>query len=307
MSRRSSARFALDRGSLLVLAAAALWGTTGTAQSFAPAGASSISIGAVRLLIGGGALLGFAGVQGLLPHIRDLPRGAWICSALAMALYQLAFFEGVRRTGIAAGTIVTIESAPIFAGLLMAYASRRAPGGRWMVATALAIFGCVLLVTSGGEVKVQPAGILLALTAGASYALYAFFTERILAHKIPSDLAAAATFGLGALFLLPVLFFTDLSWLRTPKGAIVALELGLFATAAAYILFTRGLRQTPLANAVTLTLAEPIVASMLGVLVVGERLSVQGWLGVGLVFVALVLLTLQPTSTAKGVAKGASA
>lgn len=300
-------KLSLDRGSLLVLGAAVLWGTTGTAQAFAPAGASSISIGAVRLVIGGAALLIFAGAQGLLPQMRDLPRLAWYASALAMAAYQLAFFEGVRRTGVAAGTIVTIGSAPIFAGMLMAFANRRAPSRRWMVATTLAILGCVLLVTSGGEVTVQPVGIALALTAGTSYALYAFFTERILARNISSDLAAAATFGLGALFLLPVLFITDLSWLRTPNGLLVALELGIFATAAAYILFTRGLRQTPLANAVTLTLAEPIVASMLGVLVVGERLSMQGWLGVGLVFVALVLLTLQPTSTAKGVAKGASA
>ncbi len=292
-------KLSLDRGSLLVLGAAVLWGTTGTAQAFAPAGASSISIGAVRLVIGGAALLIFAGAQGLLWQFRDLPRIAWLASALAMAAYQLAFFEGVRRTGVAAGTIVTIGSAPIFAGMLMAFANRRAPSGRWMVATALAILGCVLLVTSGGEVTVQPAGIALALAAGASYALYAFFTERILARNIPSDLAAAATFGLGALFLLPVLFLTDLSWLRTPNGLLVALELGLFATAAAYILFTRGLRQTPLANAVTLTLAEPIVASLLGVLVVGERLSAQGWLGVGLVFVALVLLTLQPSSTIK--------
>lgn len=42
---------------LLVTLGAMLWGTTGTAQSFAPDGAHPIAIGAVRLAVGGAALL----------------------------------------------------------------------------------------------------------------------------------------------------------------------------------------------------------------------------------------------------------
>lgn len=283
-----------DRGSLLVLGAAILWGTTGTTQAFAPASASPISIGAVRLLIGGVTLLVFAGAQGLLPQVRHIPRLPWLISALAMALYQLTFFQGVRATGVAAGTIVTIGSAPVFAGLLTALVLRQMPGIRWLLATALAIAGCVLLVASGGSVRVEPVGILLALAAGACYALYAFFTARILAQGITSDLAAAATFALGALLLLPVLLKTDLTWLLHARGVLAALQLGLVATAAAYILFTRGLRLIPLSSAVTLTLGEPIVASLLGVIVVGERLAAAGWLGVGMVFAALLMLTIAP-------------
>jgi DME family drug/metabolite transporter len=286
------ARF--EKGALLILAAAVLWGTTGTAQFFAPASAASISIGAVRLVIGGVALLVFAGAQGLLPQIPLLPVLPWVLSAAAMAAYQVVFFEGLRRTGVTAGTIVTIGSAPVFAGILSAVALRRLPDLRWFVATTLAIIGCVLIVPSGGEVQVQSVGVALALTAGASYALYAFFTSRMLARGVASDLAAAATFGLGALMLTPLLFTTDLRWLATTNRLLAALELGIFATTAAYILFTRGLRTTPLSNAVTLTLAEPIVASMLGVFIVGERLSTAGWLGVGLVFAALLLLTIRP-------------
>jgi len=287
-------RLTLDRGSLLVLAATVLWGTTGTAQSFAPPGASSLSIGAVRLAIGGGALLIYAASLGLLPQLRRIPRLPLLLAAAAMAIYQLTFFEGVRRTGVAAGTVVTIGSAPIFAGILSTVALRRPPGMRWGIATLLAILGCLLLVLSGGSLQVQPVGILLALAAGFSYAAYAFFTTRLLAGHVSSDLAAAATFALGALMLLPVLFATDLSWLASARGMAVALELGLLATALAYILFTRGLKMIPLSNAVTLTLGEPIVASLLGVLVVGERLNLYGWLGVALVFAALVVLTLQP-------------
>ncbi|HFQ93738.1 MAG TPA: hypothetical protein ENK32_06995, partial [Anaerolineae bacterium] len=51
---------ALISGQWFVLAAAVLWGTTGTAQAFAPAGAHPLSVGAMRLLVGGVALFTLA-------------------------------------------------------------------------------------------------------------------------------------------------------------------------------------------------------------------------------------------------------
>lgn len=60
-------------GMRLILLAAALWGTTGTAQAFAPLNAPPLVIGALRLMIGGAALVVFAGHQGLLHKWRALP------------------------------------------------------------------------------------------------------------------------------------------------------------------------------------------------------------------------------------------
>ena len=70
------------------------------------------------------------------------------------------------------------------------------------------------------------------------------------------------------------------------------LHLGLFATALAYILFGKGLRLVPLATAVTLSLAEPLTAGMLGVLLLGEKLSLPAGLGIVLIFSGLVVLSL---------------
>ncbi len=56
-----------NRGAWMVLAAGVLWGTTGTAQAFAPAGATPLAIGAIRLLVGGTALLILALVRRQLP------------------------------------------------------------------------------------------------------------------------------------------------------------------------------------------------------------------------------------------------
>lgn len=245
--------------------------------------------------MGGVALLLFAGAQGLLRRTRDLPLGPTLLAALAVAAYQLCFFAGVRRAGVAVGTLVAIGSAPIFAGVLSMTFLRARPGLRWAVATALAIAGCTLLVAGGGTPGAQSSGflgILLALGAGGSYAIYTLASKRIVITA-PPDLAAAAVFGLGALFLLPVLLLSDTRWLATPRGAGVALALGLVATALAYILYTRALRTVPAGTAVTLALGEPLVASLLGVFLLGERLSVRGWTGVLLIFAALLSLSIQ--------------
>lgn len=285
-------RFRTEPGALLVLLAALCWGTTGTAQAFAPLSASSLSVGAMRLVVGGAALVLFAGRQKLWPCWRQLPPAVTLGAAAAVAAYQLCFFAGVRRTGVTVGTIVAIGSAPVIAGALVWLTSGNWPGRRWTVATAMAVMGCTLLVGSGSDVTVDATGVALAVGAGASYAIYTQFSARIVG-RVPPDLAAAAAFGLGALLLLPVLALTDQSWLRSARGLAVALELGLVATALAYVLYTRALTVLAASTAVTLALAEPVVASILGVAILGERLTLAAWAGAAMIAAGLLLLTLQ--------------
>ena len=274
---------------LLVLVAAVLWGTTGTAQAFAPEGAGPLSVGAVRIAVGGVALLAFAAARGELGSLKGWPPVATFAAAVAMAAYQPFFFAGVSLTGVAAGTIVAIGSAPAWAGVIGLLFLGERPTPRWALATATAVLGSALLVGSGGGgVTVDPPGILLALGAGASYAAFATAAKRLLAEK-PHAAVMAVAFSLGALLLSPVLLFTDPSWILEPSGAFVALELGLLATAAAYLLFGRGLSSVPVTTAATLSLAEPLTAGLLGVLVLGEKLGIVAFLGIGLLVGGLIL------------------
>ncbi|MBZ0303254.1 MAG: DMT family transporter [Anaerolineae bacterium] len=278
------------RGSLLVVAAAILWGTTGTAQALAPEGAQPILIGTLRLVIGGAALLIIALARGIRFHLRTWPLKPTLLTGLTIATYQLCFFGGVARTGVAVGTIVGIGSAPIMAGFLAWWLNREKPGPRWLAATLLAIVGCGLLVAPGQDARVDAVGVILALGAGLSYALYTLFSKRLLAHY-PPDAVMAVVFCLGALLLAPTLLLTDLDWLAEPRSLVVILHLGLVATALAYVLFARGLSRVLTATAVTLSLAEPLTAGILGVWVVGERLSALAIVGIGLLVAGLGLLT----------------
>jgi drug/metabolite transporter, DME family len=276
-------------GPLYIIGAAILWGTTGTSQALAPPGASSLSIGAVRLLVGGLALMAVAvarkGFRGKWNIVATVAAGAFV------AVYQLSFFSAVARTGVAVGTIVAIGSSPIAAGLLGVVFRREIPGVSWLLSTSLAIAGCVLLSLGEGGVCVDPLGIVLALGAGASYAIYTLASKKLL-ERHSSESVMAVVFTVGAVLLLPLLLTEKLSWVATPGGVAVALHLGLVTTAAAYWLFARGLREIPVASAVTLSLAEPLTAAMLGIFFLHEPATLRTVMGMALVGAGVLLLAV---------------
>jgi len=278
-------------GEWYVLAAAVLWGTTGTAQAFAPAGTQPAVVGAVRLAIGGLSLLALASARGVLRDLRGWPLVPTALGALCMAAYQVFFFEAVTKTGVAVGTIVAIGSGPLFAGGLGFLVRRENPGTRWMVATLLAIAGCALLTVPKAEVSVNPAGVGLALGAGVAYATCAVAAKGLVEER-PPDAVMAVLFCVAAILLSPLLFMGDLTWLAQGRGVVVALHLGLVATAAAYTIFARGLEAIPVATAVTLGLAEPFTAATLGVVLLAERLTGSAMVGAGLILAGLVMLSI---------------
>jgi drug/metabolite transporter, DME family len=280
------------RGHWFVLGAAILWGTAGTAQALTPAGYDPAAIGALRLLIGGLALLLLA----LSRQELQLPKGwHWLPLLLAAALtssYQLCYFSAVAKTGVAVGTVVAMGSAPIAGGLLGLIFRGERPGRRWYLATPLAIGGCILLGFSGGEVTVDPLGILLAFGAGCSYAAYALAIKGLLDKYSPNALIAIVV-CLGALILSPALLRIEVDWLMQPSALLAALYLGLATLALSYWLFARGLQTVQVAGAVTLTLIEPLTAALLGIFVLGEFLNLQAFAGIGLIFSGLVMLIIK--------------
>jgi drug/metabolite transporter, DME family len=280
-----------------VLLGAAAWGSTGTAAHFAPAGASSASIGAARIGLGGLVLLGLAvSTAARRDAVRSLlaggaaSRAALVLAAGAVGGYQVCFFTAVRMTGVAIGTVVAIGSAPVFTGALSRLTGGPPLDARWMAATAAAVSGCAVLVTGGQSAGVSAGGVGLALAAGLCYAVYAVTASRLITAGNPEAAVMGLLFGGAAVLLAPVLAAGSPGWLLTGRGLAVVVYLGVVTTALAYLLYGRGLRTMSAPVAVTLGLAEPVVAAILGLVVLGERLTATDVVGLLLVGLALASL-----------------
>lgn len=272
----------------LILMAAILWGTTGTAQAFAPSTAHPIAIGATRLAVGGLFLFVILLITGKV-DFRNWPIKTTVLAALSMALYQPLFFSAVSITGVAIGTVVAIGSAPILSGVIEWIFLKKLPTLVWWGATFLSILGCLMLFMDKESVYADPLGILMAIGAGLAFASYTVISRDMIGSN-SSLSVVAVVFTLSAIFLAPFLFIFDMSWITNLRGVTVSIHLGIVATGIAYLLFARGLIYVPSSTAVTLALAEPLTAALLGVFLVGETLHVTAWLGICLLMLGIGIL-----------------
>lgn len=286
---------------LAVVAGATLWGTTGTAQALGPTASTPAVVGTLRILLGALVLLVAAAVGGSLRQPWWAPgrRVATLVGMVSIAAYQVCFFAGVDRAGVAVGTVVGIGSAPVTTGLLGLLLRRERPEPGWTTATALAVAGAALLVGAGaGGGAVDPLGVLLAVAAGAAYAAYVLAGKALLDRGAPPTATMAVLFSGGAVLLAPLLaaplLAGELAWLATPRGLGMAAWLGVVTAGVAYVLYARGLRGLPPASVATYTLAEPLTAALLGVVVLGERPGAAAVVGALLVVSGLLLLSLRP-------------
>ena len=281
----------------LVLLAAVLWGTTGTAQTYLPQNAQPLTIGASRLAIGGFSLLIIMILMKKI-NFRTWPWKETVVAALCMALFQPLFFTSVRVTGIAIGTVVAIGSAPIFSGLIEWLILKLRPSRAWVIATALSVIGCSLLFLNKDALTVNPLGVTLSLIAGFVFAIYTIVSKALLV-KVEAIPAVAMTFSISATILMPFLFIFDSSWVTEPSNIAIILYLGFMTTSVAYILYLTGLQKVPSSSAVTLSLGEPLTAAVLSVFIVGEVLSAVSWVGVLLLLGGIVVLTFSGRNRAK--------
>lgn len=286
---------------IAVLIAAVLFGTTGTSQALGPDETTPFGVGVVRLLIGGTALAVVAfsiaaraqrrAAPTPRPRLGRMPLLLMAITGVSLFLYQPLFFLGAERNGVAVGTVVALGSAPVLAGLLEWALTRRRPSTVWAGATGLATFGVVLLGFGGGEGGgTDGAGLLGSLGAGATFAVIANAQRRLMDDCWTPFVVVGAMGAGSALLSLISLPFVDVTWIGSASGLVMALWLGIATLAAAYALFTWGLSGLTAATAATLTLGEPLTAAVLGLTVLGERLSVLAVAGLIVLAAGLALL-----------------
>ena len=284
-------------GILAVILASLLWGTTGTAATFAPA-LSPLFIGSFAMGMGGILQCGLATVKIvhdralLAVHCRFL-----IVGALAVAIYPLAFYSSMRLSGVIIGTVVSIGSAPILSAIIEYFSRDFQLNKQWAMGALLGIIGMVMLAFSdNASTTIQYThvnlGILLGLVAGLTYALYSWSARQLMLKGVNTKAAMGATFGCGGLLLIPVMLITGSAFVTSWNNMAVGFYMALIPMFLGYLCYGFGLSKISASMATTITLLEPVIAAILAMLIVGECLSLIGWIGMLLIFICLIMVTL---------------
>ena len=279
---------------LAVFGAALLWGTMGPIAALYPAG-SALGVAAWRLAIGALALVAAVSCRrsGWVSWRRgELPIAG--SGVLAVAAYSALYFPAVQLSGVATATVVSIGAAPLMAGATHAFHGGQVDV-RWLTSTGFAIAGMCMVVLPGSHDASNWLGVLLAVLAAVAYSWQAHAIERLSDRHGPVETVAVLFTG-AALLFLPITIATSGVVRATPKAAAGLIYLGLFTTAVAYALFAFGVPHVGAPTAVSLSLIEPVAATILAAVIAHQVPSMLQILGIATTLTSLAWVSARAPS-----------
>jgi DME family drug/metabolite transporter len=221
-----------------------------------------------------------------------------LAASCATGVFQAVYFTAVSRTGAALATAIVFGIAPVATGLCARAVDKSSLGYGWALATACAVTGCSLLLLPGHATPADVLGVALAVVAGICYAIYTVAAKHLTGCGLETTTAVSVTLITGGLILMPWLA-TAGSGLFTSRALLTIAWLGPVTTAAAYMLFVKGLATVPAATAGTLSLAEPLIAAILAISFLHEHLTTSAVLGCALLITALLFTSRPPSRRAQ--------
>ncbi|QDR82950.1 DMT family transporter [Sporomusa termitida] len=286
----------------LILIAATLWGiisifVTGLAEY----GFSTLQIVALRVGISAVVLTVYVAIKdGSLLRIRLQHAKYFIgTGVLSIAFFNWSYFTAIRETSVAVAAIL-LYTAPAFVLVLsrLLFGERLTKGK--IAALAVTFCGCALVVgiLPGAAGTVPFYGLAAGLGAGFGYALYSIFSKFALQYYSALTVTVY-TFWFAAAAMLPV---SELWAARTMffHWPVVAYCIGFsfFSTILAYWCYTTALAYVEAGRAAIAATLEPIVATLVGILLFGEVLT--SWQLVGVILVIAAVVSVQCNNNAQG-------
>src|SRR6185312_11992097 len=229
--------------------------------------------------------LGAVGRDGVLAGTRRSDYLTVVAFGLILAVMNLTFYAALDR--IPLGIAVTIE----FIGPLSVAVtgSRRALDVLWV---ALAVGGILLLAPLGllGAAPLDPLGLLLALGAGACWAVYILLSARV-GRAFSGGTGLSLAMAVGAVALLPVGIAGAGSALLNPQLLLLGAGVALLSSVVPYSLEMAALRRISTSAFGVLMSLEPAIAALVGWLVLREALELRAIIALALVTTAAISAT----------------
>jgi DME family drug/metabolite transporter len=294
----------VGRGLVFVVIAAIAWGTGGViaAVLYRTSGLGPVAVSFWRTVIGVALLAALYARRRPGPGPTGPRRRRWlitVVTGVGLAIYQTAYYAAVAQSGVAFATVLTLGSAPILIAVAARLAIAERLGLAGSIAVALAPVGLLLIVggtlgAAGGGGTV--AGTVYSLLSASGYAVVTVL-HRALGGVDPARTTLTG-FAVATVVLAPLAVLEGLWPTRGNPIELVALlgYLGVVSTALAYSLFFASLGVVRATTVSILSLAEPLTAAAIAVLLLGERLTWAMLAGAGVLLAAVAVLARGETT-----------
>jgi drug/metabolite transporter (DMT)-like permease len=280
-------------GSLLVVAAAGLWGCwsivfrSAEASSTRPlSAATETAVVFVVMFVAMAPIAGWTRRRAVAAGVatRRPPRTLAIVGLLGVvdALNALCFFEAMQRTTVAIAVLchyLTPVLVALLSPLILGEPRRRST----FMALGLSLTGLVLMLQPWGQVGTEDVvGAALAALSAVFYAASLFLGKALFSSYATWELAAWPKVTSIPILIAAAALSADGIALEVRPGLILVVG-GIVCGALPLWLFYAALSRLPASQVSVLTLVEPLVAVLVGVLVWGEPLALLGVVGGALV------------------------
>jgi inner membrane transporter RhtA len=229
---------------------------------------------AVRQVVAAAVLLPAA-----RPPLRSMSWAQWWPALLLAAVFgvmNLSLYTAIDRIGL--GLAVTLEFLGPLAVALLGSKSRAD-----LLTALAAALGVYILVLPGPSS--DAVGLGLALLAAACWAAY-ILLNRIAGTRLPGLQAPAVATGLSAMAYLPVLAVLMASDRLTGAPLLYAIAAGVLSSVVPYAADLSALRYVPQQLFGIFMSAQPVMAAVVGVLLLGQLLEAHEWVGILVVVLA---------------------
>jgi len=285
---------------LYIILAASLWGIIGLfVKNLSAHGFTSIQIVAIRSITAAIFLLVYVLIKNRkLLQIKITDSKYFIGTGIiSIVFFNWCMFSAIQETSIAISAIL-LYTAPIFVAIMSRFLFKELFTPRKTLALFITILGCAFVVgfLPNNNDTISMYGLLLGLGSGFFYALYSIFCKYAL-KKYSSLTITVYTFVFAAVAAAPfsglwskrALFLNAEIW-------IYIIGLSFFSTMLAYLLYTEGLKYVETSKASIIATIEPVVATLVSVLVFHEQLLAWQYAGIVLVIAAVIDISLQKNS-----------
>ena len=279
---------------LFIALGATLWGLIAIfVQGLYTYGFTALQIVAIRVIVAAFILILFVLIKDaklLKIHWRDsfyfIGTGL-----LSIVFFNWCLFTAMQETSIAVAAIL-LYTAPAIVTVLSRLLFQEWFTKRKIVALGMTFLGCIFVigVLPGGTGNVSIFGVIAGLGSGLGYALYSIFGKYALA-KYSSLTVITYTFIFASVALLPITgLWKEVDVIFQPDVLLNAGGIGFVSTVLAYMLYTFGLQFVESSRASITATIEPVVATLVSVLLFQEQLTLWQLLGIVLVISAVLVV-----------------